>query len=149
MSLTDKIKDDLKYAMKSGEEVRLGVLRMLSSELYNKIKEKQAKGKELDLTDEEVVEVLQREFKKRNESIALFRKGGRNDLAEKEEGEIAVIKNYLPEQASDDEISKIVGEVIAHGSKDFGSAMREAVRRLKGRADGKRIGEFVKKSLGQ
>lgn len=146
--LVDKIKEDLKSALKSGDEARTGVLRMLSSELYNRIKEKQAKGKELVLSDEEGVEVLQKDFKRRTEALELFRKGGREDLVKKEEAELAIIKNYLPEAASAEEIEKVVRAVIAEGHKDFGAVMREAMKRLKGRAGGKEVGEAAKKALG-
>lgn len=146
--LTDHIKEDLKLALKAGDEARTGVLRMLSSELYNRIKEKQAKGKELVLSDEEGVEVLQKDFKRRTEALELFRKGGRGDLVKKEEAELAIIKTYLPEAANSEEIEKAVQAVIAQGHKDFGAVMREAMKRLKGRAGGKEVGEIAKKLLG-
>ena len=145
--LVDRIKEDLKSALKAGDQMKTGVLRMLSSELYNRVKEKQAKGGELVLSDEEAIATLQKEFKRRGDAVELFRKGGRDDLVKKEEAELAIIKGYLPEAASPEEIEKVVQAVIAEGHKDFSSAMREAMKRLKGRAGGKEVGEAAKKLL--
>ena len=145
--LTDKIKEDLKSALKAGDQMKTGVLRMLSSDLYNRAKEKFAKGKEAILPDNEAVESLQKEFKRRSDAMELFRKGGRDDLVKKEEAELEIIKKYLPEAAGPEEIEKVVRAVIAEGNKEFGAIMREAMSRLKGRAGGKEVGEAVKRLL--
>ncbi|MFQ5753199.1 MAG: GatB/YqeY domain-containing protein, partial [bacterium] len=142
--LVDRIKEDLKSALKSGDKVRTGVLRYLSAELYNRAKEKKAKGEEQVISDEEAIETIQKEFKHRSDAIELFRKGGRNDLVEKEKLELEIIEKYLPEAAGSEEIEKVVQAVISEGHKDFGSVMREAMKKLKGRADGKKVGETVK-----
>lgn len=147
MSLTDRIKEDLKTSLKSGDQFRVGVLRMLLAEIYNKEKDKQGKGEKPILEDGEVVSVLQKEFKKRKDAINLFKQGSRHDLAEKEEKETGIIKNYLPEQAGEEEVSAVVEKIISLGNKNFVLVMREAIKELKGKADGKLVGEIVKKKL--
>ncbi len=147
MTLVDRIKEDLKLALKAGDNKKVGVLRLALSEANNRAKVKQGQGYEPVLTDEETVEVLRKELKRRKDAMELFLKGGRRDLAEKEEFEIDVMKNYLPQEATSEEIEAAVKKVIADGQKDFGSAMREAMKILKGRADGKIVGEAVKKLL--
>lgn len=149
MTLSEKIKEDLKTALKSGNGNLAGTLRLLISELYNKAKEKQGKGGEAILSDEEFISVLQKEAKKRKDSIALFKKGGRADLSEKEEAELKVVEAYLPSRASAEEIDSTVEALIAAGVKDFGSLMKEAMKKLQGRADGREVGDIVKKKLGQ
>jgi uncharacterized protein YqeY len=152
MSLKEKLNGDLKEAMKAGQEFEVGVFRFLLSSLHNKEIEKKGKGLEPELSDEEVVEVLIREAKKRKESIEAYSKGNRGDLAEKETKELEIIKNYLPEELSGEEIEKVVKAAIektgAREVKDFGKVMAEAMRELKGKADASIISEVVKKNLG-
>jgi uncharacterized protein YqeY len=152
MSLKEKLNGDLKEAMKAGQEFEVGVFRFLLSSLHNKEIEKKGKGLEPELSDEEVVEVLIREAKKRKESIEAYSKGNRSDLAEKETKELEIIKNYLPEELSGEEIEKVVKAAIektgAREVKDFGKVMAEAMRELKGKADASIISEVVKKNLG-
>ena len=103
------------------------------------------------MTEEEVVEILIREAKKRKEAAEIYAKGGRDDLSQKEIREIELIKKYLPEQLSEQEIEKIVKVAIektnAKEQKDFGRAMAEAMKELKGKADAKLTSEIVKKFL--
>ena len=147
MSLLDQLKENLKSAMKSGDQKKTGVLRYLLSEIYNQEKAKQAAGKEPALNDEEVVDVLQKEAKKRNDAIDLFKKGGRNDLVEKEDGELLIIKEYLPPEVREDEIIAVVDNIIRSGHNNFGAVMNETMKKLKGRAGGRIVGEIVKKRL--
>ena len=146
--LVDRIKEDTKSSLKAGDQNRVATLRMLISEINNKAKEKQAKGEEAVLNNDEAVAVLQKESKKKKDAIDLFKRGNRNDLAEIEDAEIKIIGIYLPEQAGEDEISAVVEKIVAQGGKDFGAVMREAMNELKGKADGKLVGEIVKKKLG-
>jgi len=149
--LHQKITDDLKNAMKAANGFEVGVLRMLLSSLHNKEIEKKGKGLEKALSDEEAIEVLTREAKKRKEAAELYSKGNRNDLAEKEIKELKFIKKYLPEQLSQEEIGKIVQAAIekigAKEVKDFGRVMAEAMKELKGKADASLVSEIVKKLL--
>ncbi len=151
MSLHLKLTDDLRTALKAGQEFELGVLRMLSAALHNREIEKKGKGLETDLSDEEVIEILTREAKKRKEAAELFVKGNRNDLAEKETKELEFIKKYLSAQLSQEEIDKIVKAAIektgATNVKDFGKVMAEAMKELKGKADASIVSEIVKNKL--
>jgi len=128
-------------ALKAGDRERVGTLRLVASEL-----QKAAKGGD---TDE--VAVLQRERKRRLESAEAYREAGRDDLADAEEREAALIDEYLPEQLSDDELRAIVGDVVAEtgasSPKEMGRVMSAAMPKVKGRADGKRVSAIVKELL--
>ena len=149
MTLEERIKADLKTAMQTKNELTLSVLRMLISALRNKeiaLRE----GDAVKLNDEQVAEVLSSEIKKRKDSVMSYEQGGRSDLVEREQSELEILAAYLPEQASDEEIEKIVREVAkADGSGNFGKIMGQAMARLKGQADGNRVGELVKKVLAE
>ena len=147
MSLKNQIQDDLKSSMKSGDEIRRGVLRMLGAEIKNsEIVKKDA------LDDEEVLKVIFKSAKKRRDSIEQYKKGGRNDLAEREEKELEILEKYLPEQINEEEIKKVVREAIketgAAGVYEFGKVMGIAMGKLKGKADGNLVGRIVKEELG-
>jgi len=147
MTLEEKIKADLKTAMQAKSELTVSVLRMLISALRNKeiaLRE----GDAVQLSDEQVTEVLSSEIKKRKDSITSYEQGSRQDLADKEKSELEILAVYLPAQASDEEIEKIVREVAsADESGNFGKIMGQAMARLKGQADGNKVGEIVKKIL--
>ena len=147
MSLLQQIKEDMKTAMKSGEKDRLETLRFVLSGLNLAQKEKEMKTPGSELEDSEVISFLQKEMKRRKDSVDLFKKGNRNDLVEKEEFGISVIQNYTPQQLSKEEIEKIIDEVLGKGFDDFGSVMREVQKSIAGRADGKLISEIVKNKL--
>jgi len=149
--LHQKISDNLKEAMKAGQEFEVGVLRMLLSSLHNKEIEKKGKGLEPTLSDDEVIEVLSREAKKRKEAIEAYKKGNRTDLAQKETKELEIIEKYLPEQLSEEEVEKIIIAAIkkigAVTVKDFGKVMGEAMKELKGKADASLVSEIARKRL--
>lgn len=147
MALFEKISDDLKTAMKAGDRARVEVLRFVSAGLYNAQKEKNVKQRGVALTDEEVVAVLQKEAKRRKEALELFRKGGREDIVKKEEADLAVIFEYLPKELSAPELEKIVDGLKNQGFNDFNSLMREAMKVVKGRADGKTVGDVIKRKI--
>ncbi len=142
MALLERLMSELRGALKSRNEERTLVLRYLLAQIHNKEIEKRA-----PLTDEETVAVFQREMKKRKESIELFKKGGRNDLAKKEEGELDIIEEYVPPELSREDIKKLVAELITQGKNDFSNLMKEAMARVKGRADGRMVKEIIEKSL--
>lgn len=152
MSTQEKISADLKEAMKAGQSFEAGVFRMVISAFHNKEIEKKGKGGEAELSEEEVIEILGKEAKKRKESVAAYEKGGRNDLAEKEKKELEIIGKYLPEQLGREEIEKAVLAAIektgAKDIKDFGMAMREAMAELKGKVDASIVSEILKGKLG-
>jgi hypothetical protein len=147
MALAEKIQTDIAESMRSKDQLRLGVLRMMKSAV--KLKEVE-KMKPLD--DPEVIAVLNTLVKQRKDSIEQFRKGGREELAQKEEAEIKVIEEYLPAAASDDDIGKAVTEAIqetgATSIKDMGRVMKAAMARLAGKtAEGGRVSQLVKEAL--
>ena len=146
MSLNDRLRDDLTAAMRSGDALRRDTLRMVQSAAYSVEKEKRR-----PLTDEELVAVLGREVKTRRESVEAFRAGGREDLAAKEEAEIALLVPYLPEQLSEDEVRALVSEAIAAtgatSARDMGKVMGWLSPKTRGRADGKRVSELVAQAL--
>jgi len=146
--LQEKIQNDLKQAMKAGEEARLLLLRGLSAAIHNQEIQKRSSGKAEPLTEEEVIQVLQREAKKRKEAAELFGKGGRNDLKEKEEKELALIGAYLPAQMSREEIRSVVDRLYDAGNKEFTALIKEAIKELKGKAEGGTVSEVIKEKLG-
>jgi len=150
MSLKEKIADDLKTAMKSGDRIRLETLRTLRAALMEREIEKRGTGKEVSPDDE--VAVLLSAAKKRKESMEQFEKGGRPELVEQEGKELAIIQEYLPKQLSEGEIVQtiegIVSQTGALGPADFGKVMPLVMKQLKGKADGRTIQELVKKRLG-
>lgn len=150
MALQQKLNEDLKTALKAGDQFRVDVLRLLVASIHNQEIAKKTKTGTSELTDEEVLTVISSEAKKRRESIEVFRKGNRNDLAEKEEKELAVIQSYLPRQMEAGEIEQTVKAILEQSdAKDFGSAMKAVMAELKGKADAKIVSEAVKKLLGQ
>lgn len=152
ISLAEKIKADLNAALKSGDRFSVGVLRMALSAVHNQELEKRRISGSAELGDPEIVDLLLKEVKKRREAAELFRKGGRGDLAEKEEKETEVLKKYLPAQLSEEEaaaaVEKIIAGLGAVSEKDFGKVMGAAVKELKGKADSSVIGKAVKAKLG-
>ena len=144
-SIFEKLKVDLNTALKAGAKERAGVLRLIIAEIHNKEKEKPIESQVL--SDEETLGVLRKEAKKRKEAAELFRKGGRNDLAEKEEAELPVVQEYLPKALTKEEMKVTLERLFVAGSKDFNSLMREAIKEFKGAADGKLVGELVNEIL--
>lgn len=149
MSLKEKISDDLIAAMKAGDALRRDTLRMVDSMIQNAEIEKKKKDKGLD--DNEVVEVLSRAVKQRKDSVEQYKKGGRQDLAEKEKKEMEIISAYLPEQLGEEKIREIIKEVItqtgAAGKADMGKVMGQAMGKLKGQADGNMVKKMVEEEL--
>jgi uncharacterized protein YqeY len=146
--LLERIHDDLTASMRSGDTLRRDVLRMATAAAYNVEKQNRR-----PLTDEEVAVVVAREVKTRRESVEAFRRGGREDLATKEEAEIAILQAYLPEQLSDDELRELVAQAVAEtgatSPRDLGKVMGALSPRTRGRADGRRVSELVAQALAQ
>lgn len=149
--MKEKIKEDIKAAMRAKDELRLSVLRMLVSAIHNKEIEKRAKGGEAELTEDEVVVMIRSEVKKRRDAIREFEKGKRQDLAEKENQELHMLEDYLPPELSEKEVEKIVHAVIAEigevSTNDFGRIMGDVMKRIKGHASGDRVSAAVRKFL--
>lgn len=142
MAILDQLQEDVKSALKGGDKQRVGILRMLVSELQKDAKE--GKGDELA--------VLRRERKRRLESASAFREGNRDDLAIVEEAEAEVISDYLPAELTDEALREIVSAAItetdATSPKDMGQVMQAAMAKTAGQADGKRVSALVRELLG-
>jgi hypothetical protein len=164
MTPKQKIQNDLTLALKEKDELRVLVLRQLSAAILNKEKEKRYKlskeKPELDeellaegsqLTDQEVIEVVSSEVKKRKEAALEFERGGRKELAEKEKKEIEILRPYLPEQLSEEKVKEMAKEVIdrlgVKEQKEMGRVMAELMPKIKGRAEGSLISKIVKELL--
>lgn len=146
MSLTEKIRADLTESMKARDTERTSTLRMIQAALKNEQIEKQH-----ELSDEEVLVVLRRAVKQRQDSIEQYTKGGRKDLADKEASELRMLDIYLPKQMSDEEVEATVQAMIADvgatTKKDSGRVMKEIMAKYKGLIDGKKVQEIVGRLL--
>ena len=164
MGLKEKIEKDFQKTLKERKAIETSTLRMLKAAIFNNEKEKRYKlskekpelsGEELEeesqLNDEEVIEVISSEVKKRKESILEFEKGKREDLVEKEKKELDILQKYLPEQLSEEELQKLAKEAIdktgAKEIKDMGKVMQEVMPKVKGKADGTLVSKIVKELL--
>jgi uncharacterized protein YqeY len=146
MSLLGKLNDDMKQAMKDKDKLKLSVIRMVKSSAKN---EEISQGKEL--TEDEVLAILNRELKQRRDSLQEFRNAGREDLAEPTEAEIEVLLLYLPKQMEESEIRQVVQDAIkqvqATSKKDLGKVMGAIMPKVKGKADGTLVNKIVQELL--
>ncbi|MFA6897126.1 MAG: GatB/YqeY domain-containing protein [Patescibacteria group bacterium] len=146
MELESKIKEDLKEAMRKGDSVTRDVLRMLTSDIKN-----EAMKVRKELEDKDVLGVVRKNIKSRKDSIEQFVNGGREDLADKEREELAILEKYQPEQMSEDEIRSAVKKAIESldekDANNFGLVMKESMKAVEGRADGVLVGKIVKETL--
>lgn len=146
MSLEEKILEEMKQAMKANDKIRLSAIRMIRSSLKNKEIELRRR-----LEDEDIFKVIQGMVRKGEESVEQFQAGGRSDLVEKERAEIEILKSFLPQPVSEEEIIRIIEETIqetqASSMKDLGKVMKAVMPKLGGKADGKVINQLVKERL--
>jgi len=164
MSLKTKIEENFINALRSQEELTLSTLRLVKAAISNKEKEKRYKitktekdikeedlVKKSELTDEEIVDLIFSEIKKRKEAIVLYQQGKREELAKKEENEIEILKKYLPEQISEAEIENLAKETIknvqAKSISDMGKVIKELMPKLKGKAEPQTITAIIKKLI--
>lgn len=164
MSLKATIKDDMKAAFKAGDQVTRGALTMLLAVIQNRELEKRTRlmkagvvteadvATQSELTDEEVIDVVSSELKKRRESITTFTEAGRPELAAAEQAEATVFAKYMPEQLSEDVVKQLIAEAItatgAVGPKDLGKVMSAVTPKTKGRFDGAQVSALVRAALG-
>lgn len=150
MSLKTRIQEEIKTAMKAKDKVTLEALRSVKSMILLAETEGGA-GKDVDLSEETEMKILTKAAKQRKDSLEIFEREGRADLAEKEKAELKVIERFLPEMLSDDEVEQKVREIIkelgASSMKDMGKVMGKASAALAGQADNKKVAEIVKKEL--
>ena len=146
MTLRERLQADTTAAMRSGDALRRDVLRMAQNTMYNI-----EKAKKVTLSEDEVLGVLTREVKTRRESVEAFRAGGREDLATKEESEIAILQGYLPAALTEAEIGALVEEAVAatgaSSARDLGKVMGWLSPKTRGRADGKVVSGLVAQAL--
>jgi len=149
MSLLQRVDEDLKTAMKARDELKVSALRMLKAAASNAAIQK---GK-ADLEDAEVLDVIAKLIKQRQESIEAFTKGNRPELAEKEKKEAAILKAYLPAQMPDEELKGIIQAAVketgASGPQGMGVVMKAVLPKVAGRADGGKVSQFVREALGK
>lgn len=148
MGLKDQIISDMTASMKAKDAARTSTLRMVKAAITNREKDGGA-----EITDEEVLKLLRSQLKQRRDSVEQYQKGGRQDLADKEQAEITIIEAYLPQGASQEEIDRAVAAAIAEtgatSMKEMGAVMKAAMAQLAGKnADGKAVSEAVKAKLG-
>ena len=164
MTLKEKLKEDVKAAFKAGDTATRGTLNLLLSVIQNRELEKRTKlmkagataeaevAEKSQLTDEEIVEAISSEIKKRKDAIAQYGAAGRPELAESESAEMNVLMRYMPEQMGEDEVKKLITDAIAStgasSAKDMGKVMGQVAPKTKGRFDGTRLNELVKEALG-
>jgi uncharacterized protein YqeY len=146
--LKEKLTDELKQAMRAGDKTRCSVIRLVMAAVKNAEKARQA-----ELDDGDVLGIIAKEVRQRNESIEAFKQGNRQDLVAKEEAELAILQEYLPQQMSREEIiaevRRVIGEVGAQGPSDKGKVMPRLIAELKGKADGRDINAVVTELLAQ
>ena len=144
--LKQKLMDDLKEAMKGGDKLRRSVIRLVMAAIKNAEIARQA-----DLEDGDILGIMAKEVRKRQESIEAFKQGNRQDLVIQEEAEMAILEKYLPQQMTRDEIiveaRRIIEQVGAQGPGDKGKVMSQIIAQLKGRADGREINAVVTELL--
>jgi uncharacterized protein len=151
MALRDKLMDDVKVAMKAGEKTKLSTIRLIQAALKDKDIEARGQGKG-QLTDDDVLSLMQKMVKQRQESIAIYTQAGRNELAAGEQAEVEVINAYLPKQMDDAATKTVVAATIAEtgaaGMKDMGKVVAALKAKYAGQMDFAKASQFVKAALG-
>lgn len=144
--LVEKLKKDMVDAMKAKDKEKLTVIRMVKAAL-----DKERIDKKVEVNDDLLIDVVNKQVKMRNDSIEEFKKANRDDLVKQTEEELTILKDYLPEQLSEEEVNTIIDDVIkqvnASSIKDMGNVMKEVTPKVKGRADMKHVSEIIKSKL--
>jgi hypothetical protein len=147
--LLERIQSDIKDSLRSGQKERLSILRMVMAQIKNKAIEK---GRDAQLSEEEIVDLLSGMLRRMEESVTQFTMGGREDLAEKEKSEMVIIREFMPEPLSDDQIDAMIAEAMrethATSAKEMGAVMKWLTPKTMGRADNRIISQKVKALLG-
>ncbi len=146
MDIVERLQADMKQAMKNKDKFRLSVIRMIRSEIQNLEISKSG-----PVSEDDVIELLSKEKKKRAESLKEYQEAGRDDIVEDLKNEISILEEYLPAQLSDEELRAIIQDAVhkvgATSPKDMGKVMQEVMPQVKGRADGKQVNRFVSELL--
>lgn len=150
MSLKDQISEEIKAAMKAKDKVRLETVRSIKKVILEREVAAREKGQQ-SLTADEEISILTQQAKQRRDSIEQYRSGGREELANQEELELAIIESFLPKQLSDEELQAAIDDIMAtvgaSSPKDMGKVMGVAMKQLKGKADGRKVQTLVKAKL--
>ena len=147
MVLKEQISNDIKTAMKAGESVIVLTLRMLLAAFNNMEIDKRTKG---DVSEDDYIGTVKKEAKKRKEAIEAYKAAGRTEAQQQEETELEILSKYLPEEMSEDDVKKIVDEVVAEkGIDNLGMIIGEVMKRTDGQADGGVVSKLVREKLGQ
>jgi uncharacterized protein YqeY len=151
MGLREQLMDDLKEAMRQQDDVRKRGIRSVIAAMKKAETELDKSGQRVSLADDDILALIAKQAKERQESIDEFRRGGREDLVAEEEAELAILESYLPEQLSREEIEaevrQIIAEVGATGPQDMGKVMKPVMARFRGRVDGKLANQIVRELL--
>lgn len=151
MGLREQLMEDLKDAMRQRDERRKSTIRSVIAATKQAETELDASGQRVRLDDKDILAIIAKQAKQRQESITEFRRGGREDLVAEEEAELAILKTYLPQQMTREEIAieaqQIIDEVGASSPRDIGQVMKPLMARLRGRADGKVANQVVRELL--
>lgn len=151
MGLREQLMDDLKEAMRQQDKVRKQTIRSVIAAIKEGETELDSSGQRISLDDDDIIVVIAKQAKQREESIAEYRRGGREDLAAEEEAELAVLQAYLPRQLGREEIEaearQVIAEVGASSPRDMGKVMKPLMARLRGRADGTLVNQVVRELL--
>jgi hypothetical protein len=152
MSLREQLAGDLKEAIRRQDDVRKRALRSVLTAIQRAETELASSGRRVTLSDEDILALIARQAKQRDESIIEYRRGGREDLAAEEQAELAILQTYLPQQLDRAEIEaqarQVIAEVGATGPRDIGKVMKPLLARLKGKADGAVVNRVVRELLG-
>ena len=147
MSLQNKISEEIKEALRGQQKLKLSVVRMLQASIKNKIIDTGQK----ELSDEQIITVVNSEIKKRRDSVSEFEKVGRQDAVQAEKDEIAILMEYMPEQLSEEQIVSLINESVSElnieSIKDLGRLMKALMPRVKGKADGNLVNRLVREKL--
>ncbi|MFP4472476.1 MAG: GatB/YqeY domain-containing protein [Candidatus Omnitrophota bacterium] len=147
--LAKKITQDYIQAMKNKESQRAATLNFLRAQIKNVMIDQRVE----ELPDTEVISIIKKQVKQRQDSIRQYQDGGREELADKEKAELEILREYLPEEMPDDQLDTIIGEALketgAQGMKDMGAVMKSALAKTGGRADNKRVSDLVRQKLSQ
>lgn len=151
MDLREQLMDDLKEAMRQRDERRKTTIRSVIAAIKKEETELDSSGQRVSLDDEDILVIIAKQAKQRQESIAEYQRGGREDLVAEEEAELAILQTYLPRQLTREEIEtearQVIAEVEATGPRDIGKVMKPLMARLRGRADGKEVNQVVRELL--
>jgi uncharacterized protein len=153
MSLREQLSNDLREAMRQQQETRKRTLRSVIAAIKQAETELDSKGQRVHLEDQDILGLIAKQAKQRQESITEYQKGGRQDLVDEEQAELAILEEYLPQQLTREEIEaearQVIEEVGASGPRDIGKVMRPLMDRLRGRADGKEVNLVVRELLAE